>query len=241
MHVSRLRPTGLKRLLPALAATATAAALLTAAPVPADAATGGQGATAPTVTMSAATYHDNVLAGILGEVGGFLSGYEFAATDDAPLPDDWFRPADGPYAGNFTRFTPGGDTSTYVRLLGTGRVRGQDDYFMDFFNQPVLKEKGTSPTSSRDVDADYTETDGYSSGHRLTQHKEGDFEVCTAQTLTGLPSGSYPVRARVTGGGGQVAAYLDVKGYGGGDRRADLPQSGWPHWSAVQLTGVPVT
>ncbi|MFE4602874.1 hypothetical protein ACFRKE_18670 [Kitasatospora indigofera] len=144
MSDSRPRPPLLRRALAAAATAATAAALLT---VPA------QPAAATTATITKSAYYDKVLAGIIGEVGGFLTGYEFAAAGDAPLPDSWFEPANGPYAGNFTHFTPG-DTANYTRLLATGRVRGQDNYFMDFFNQLVLKDKGANPTDD-DIRAEY--------------------------------------------------------------------------------------
>lgn len=106
------------------------------------------------VTLAKSDYYDKTLAGIVGEIGGFLSGYEFAAPNDQPLPDSWFDPANGPYAGNFTYFTPPGNTADYVRYLAPGRVRGQDNYFMDFFNQRILQEKGIQP-SNADIRAEY--------------------------------------------------------------------------------------
>ncbi|MFD6415190.1 ADP-ribosylglycohydrolase family protein [Streptomyces sp. NPDC060194] len=144
----RPRPPLLRRLLASTGVAATVATLLT---VPAAA----PAAAADTVTLGKAAYYDKVLAGIIGEVGGFLSGYEFAAPNDAPHPDAWFEPANGPYAGNFTHFTPG-DPATYTRLLAPGRVRGQDNYFMGYFNQHVLEQRGTDP-SDEDIRAEYLE------------------------------------------------------------------------------------
>jgi hypothetical protein len=105
-------------------------------------------AQAATTSIAKSTYYDKTLAGIVGEVGGFLSGYEFSANNPDPFPDSWFDPANGPYAGNFAHFTPPGNTADYIRLLSPGRVRGQDNYFMDFFNQRILAEKGISATDA---------------------------------------------------------------------------------------------
>ena len=82
-----------------------------------------------TATLSKAVYADKTLAGIIGEVGGFLSGYEFSSAEPYALPDEWFEASNGPYAGSFKYWTPPGNTADYVRYLGVGRVRGQDNHF----------------------------------------------------------------------------------------------------------------
>ena len=50
------------------------------------------------LTISRDDDYDKTLAGILGQVSGFLSGYEFMTTD--PLPHEWFRLTYGPYSGD---------------------------------------------------------------------------------------------------------------------------------------------
>jgi hypothetical protein len=45
------------------------------------------GAQQGALTISAETYYDKTLAAILGQIGGFLSGYEFVTNE--PMPDEW--------------------------------------------------------------------------------------------------------------------------------------------------------
>ena len=100
---------------------------------------------ATTLRLAKATYRDKTLGYVVGQIGGFLSGYEFATGDANALPDAWFALADGPYAGNFNYFVPP-SPGTYSRLLAPGRVRGQDNYFMDFLNQAILRDGGLIPS-----------------------------------------------------------------------------------------------
>jgi len=104
-------------------------------------------------------YYDKTLAGILGHIAGFLSGYEFVTNVDGaprfPLPDSWFDLCNGPYAGNYTY---GGNPTYpgYNRLFGTGRIGSDDDYHIDFFNQHILDIHGPY-VSYQDIKDEWTE------------------------------------------------------------------------------------
>lgn len=95
-------------------------------------------------------------------------------------------------------------------------------------------------SNGTDADADYVETGGHSGTYRLTHYKASAYEVYTAQTLTGLTDGYYTISAWVVGSGGQTAAYMDAKDYGGPALQANLPQSGWPNWTLVTIPNVAV-
>jgi hypothetical protein len=123
---------------------------------------------ASTVTLAKATYYDKTLAGILGEVAGVLTGYEFVpdtnpdGTPMSPLPDNWFGMVNGPYSGLNTSCGPYpqpwcGNLSypNYVRLHGTGVVGSYDSYHIDFFNQLILHDRGVNP-SAKDIRDEWT-------------------------------------------------------------------------------------
>ncbi len=99
---------------------------------------------------------------------------------------------------------------------------------------------GAAGTSA---DADYTESGGFTGGHRLTQHKSTPYEVYTSQTITGLANGTYTLTAQATGGGGHTGAYLSAKGYGSSvpELTATIPATGWPNWQKVVIPGIAVT
>ena len=108
-------------------------------------------------TISKDEYYNKTLAGVLGQMAGFLSGYEFVWDGPDPrlgMPEEWFEFLNGPCAGNYTHFQPGAGSleqnhNRYDRLRlneATGRyeVYGDDDFHIDFFNQLILKEYGSS-------------------------------------------------------------------------------------------------
>jgi hypothetical protein len=90
-------------------------------------------------SLSKSAYYDKTLAGILGQVTGFLSGYEFVQRD--AMPDEWFRLTYGPYSGD----SPYWSNTTYPgydRLFSNGRVGSDDDYHLEFFTQHILDVHG---------------------------------------------------------------------------------------------------
>lgn len=108
-------------------------------------------AEAATVTISKATYLDKTLAGILGQVGGVVTGYEYkqptAMTDES-----CFRPAYGPYSGDAPAscWTPN-NYPGYDRVgapnFAANEVGSDDDYHIDFFNQHILAAHGPDTTA----------------------------------------------------------------------------------------------
>ncbi|MFF2371610.1 ADP-ribosylglycohydrolase family protein [Agromyces sp. NPDC058110] len=111
---------------------------------------GSSPALAATVTISKATYLDKTLAGILGQVGGVVTGYEFASPNPYPT-DVCFDPAKGPYSGDapLSCWTPNSYPG-YDRVgapnFASNEVGGDDDYHVDFFNQHILDEHGPDAT-----------------------------------------------------------------------------------------------
>jgi hypothetical protein len=99
-----------------------------------------------------------------------------------------------------------------------------------------------SPNGSHN-DADFTEGGGWGGTYRCTHYKASAYEVYTSQTITGLTNGSYVLRAWVVGGGGQEAAFMSAKNYGASvpELKANIPGNGWPNWSQVIISGIPVT
>ncbi|RSK33885.1 glycosyl hydrolase 53 family protein [Hymenobacter metallilatus] len=87
--------------------------------------------------------------------------------------------------------------------------------------------------------ADYTETNGQASTYRLTHWLAGAYQVSTYQLITGLPSGTYTLRAWVMNGGGQTACQLYAKNFGGTEKNLSLPVAAT--WTQVQIPGIQVT
>ena len=105
--------------------------------------------------ISKEDYYNKTLAGLLGQMAGFLSGYEFVWTAGGPhvgMPEEWYEFLNGPYAGNYTHYWPGSyaeGNNKYDRLkvnpeTGRNEVWSDDDYHIDIFNQTIIKEFGTS-------------------------------------------------------------------------------------------------
>ena len=91
-------------------------------------------------------YFNKTLAGLLGHMAGFLSGYEFVWTAGGPyigMPLEWYEFLNGPYAGNYAHYWPGlyaEGNNRYDRLkvnpeTGMNEVWSDDDYHIDIFNQ----------------------------------------------------------------------------------------------------------
>lgn len=116
--------------------------------------------------ISKAEYKNKTLGGLLGQMAGFLSGYEFVWDGPLPrlvLPESWFSFCYGPYAGNFDHYDPGGnppETNSYNRLKNTGlngekEIASDDDYHLDLFAQTIMDEYGFSSKAIADAWFDY--------------------------------------------------------------------------------------
>lgn len=110
------------------------------------------------------TYWNKTLGGLLGQFAGFLSGYEFASsTNPTGLPLGWFDFLNGPYAGNYSHFTPSA-TYKYDRLkvnpdTGLSEVWSDDDFHIDILNQYILKELGSSSYAIKETWKKYSVSD----------------------------------------------------------------------------------
>jgi hypothetical protein len=108
-------------------------------------------AQAATLTISKSSYLDKTLAGILGQVGGVVTGYEYKQTT-AMTDESCFRPAYGPYSGDAPAscWTPNGYPG-YDRVgapnFASNEVGSDDDYHIDFFNQHILAAHGADTTA----------------------------------------------------------------------------------------------
>ena len=113
--------------------------------------------------ISKEEYFNKTLGGLLGQFAGFLSGYEFVYRGAEPyvgMPKDWFEFLNGPYAGNFKYYTPGGLRDCYDRLLvnsstGKNEVWSDDDYHIDIFNQTIINELGYSSYAIKETWKNY--------------------------------------------------------------------------------------
>lgn len=128
-------------------------------------------------TIDKDTYRKKALGGILGQIAGFLSGYEFVWASGVPLVGlnfDWYEFLNGPYAGNFSHFhasTPGYDRHQYVD--GVWEVWSDDDFHIDFFNQLTMKEYGFTAKDLKDSWKDYRISDwggGYDAMSLINSH-----------------------------------------------------------------------
>lgn len=87
--------------------------------------------------------------------------------------------------------------------------------------------------------ADKTEAGGQASTYRLTHWLGSAYQVSTYQVKTGLPNGTYTLRAWVQSSGGQTTCQLYAKNFGGAEKNVNLPVTST--WAQVQITGIQVT
>lgn len=112
-------------------------------------------------------YLNKTLGGLLGQFVGFLSGYEFVFRGAEPyvgMPLEWFSFINGPYAGNFTHYTPSGFNDCYNRLVYNNEtnmyeVWSDDDYHIDIFNQLIIDEFGTNSYAIKEAWKKYVVSD----------------------------------------------------------------------------------
>jgi len=108
-------------------------------------------AAAATYTLTKAAYRDKTLAGILGQIGGVLTGYEYLSPNpvSAAMESTCFQVAGGPYSGDAPAacWTPNGYPG-YDRLgapnFASNEVGSDDDYHVDFLDELILDQYGPS-------------------------------------------------------------------------------------------------
>lgn len=112
-------------------------------------------------------YLNKTLGGLLGQFVGFLSGYEFVFRGAEPyvgMPLEWFSFINGPYAGNFTHYTPSGFNDCYNRLVYNNEINmyevwSDDDFHIDIFNQLIIDEFGTNSYAIKEAWKKYVVSD----------------------------------------------------------------------------------
>ena len=94
--------------------------------------------------LSKEEYLDKTTAGFLGQLAGFLSGYEFKTLPDGKrcrvgMPDNWFEYLKGPYAGNTAHMK---QTDKHIKNKDTGlyEVWFDDDFSVDVVNQYIIAD-----------------------------------------------------------------------------------------------------
>lgn len=96
---------------------------------------------------------------------------------------------------------------------------------------------GTAPNAA------YVETyrDGHTGPYHATHYRPAAYDVYTYQLLTGLPAGTYTLRAWLRNAGpGPAPGVLLAQGYGGPRRTAGRP-AGATDWVRVEIAGLAVT
>ncbi len=93
--------------------------------------------------LSKEAYLDKTTAAFLGQLAGFLSGYEFVTSGGdrcrVAMPDSWFEYLNGPYAGNYT-FKKQTDKLVKNTETGIYEVWFDDDFSVDVVNQYILAD-----------------------------------------------------------------------------------------------------
>jgi len=94
--------------------------------------------------LSKEEYLDKTTAGFLGQLAGFLSGFEFKTLPDGQrcrvgMPDDWFEYLKGPYSGN-TAHMKHADKHIKNKDTGLYEVWFDDDFSVDVVNQYILTD-----------------------------------------------------------------------------------------------------
>ncbi|MDQ2770010.1 MAG: arabinogalactan endo-1,4-beta-galactosidase, partial [Bacteroidota bacterium] len=108
------------------------------------------------------------------------------------------------------------------------------------FTGPTQTPPGWSTASTTgDADADFTQAPGFAGSYQLTQQKATAYAVRTYQLLTGLPNGSYTLRARAQSSGGQTQCQLYASNFGGTELATTLPTSA--AWVPVEVAGIVVS
>jgi hypothetical protein len=146
-----------------------------------------------------------------------------------------------PYTNDYAGSAPdlgayeyGGPERLSNWTAGVGSTIYEDGYPVPPVNlvaNPGFEENsGQSPqswtewTDNSSTDASYVEVGtAHGGNNKLTHSKASAYRVYTSQTINGLTNGSYTVKAWVRSSGGQTAATMLLKKYGGSDVSVSIP------------------
>ena len=95
-------------------------------------------------------------------------------------------------------------------------------------------------TAGPDAAADFTQSYGRTSLYQLAHQSTAPYQVRTYQLLSGLPNGTYTLRAWAQRSGNQPVCELYASGFGGpAERRTAVPAA--PDWVRVEVPGIVVS
>ena len=142
-----------------------------------------------------------------------------------------------------------GNTSLYfddVELVRQSTLLRNGSFEVDGASANALSGWQTTYGAGSPTDAAYRETypTAHAGQYHATHYQGRAYEAYTYQTARGLPAGRYSARVRVKTEGGQTAAYLRVRGYGGADRQVALPPTPGGlggRWQPIELTNIEVS
>lgn len=87
--------------------------------------------------------------------------------------------------------------------------------------------------------ANYTEAGGYSGSYKLSHWNSVAYQVSTHQIKTGLPNGTYTLKAWVRSGGGFKTSQMYVKNFGSSEKNTPIPTTST--WTQITITNIHVT
>lgn len=117
-----------------------------------------------------------------------------------------------------------------LALAGAATVAAGNAYAASTVTNPGFESNGASQTptgwsESGTVAGAKSEAGGHGGSYQLAHWASSAYTVETYQTLTGLTTGWYTLRAWVRSGGGQNSAYLGLRNCGGSTVTTPLPLS----------------
>lgn len=80
----------------------------------------------------------------------------------------------------------------------------------------------------------------FSGARAVNYYAASEFAFALSQKVADLPNGSYTLKARISGGGGDRSIRLFANGYGGEPLTADVFNTGWQKWNEATIAGIQV-
>jgi arabinogalactan endo-1,4-beta-galactosidase len=84
-------------------------------------------------------------------------------------------------------------------------------------------------------------SNAYSGDYSIHYWSDVSASFIVKQTITGLKNGSYTLRARTQGDGGERLLQIFAEGYGGDRRTADIVNTKWHEWKTPEIAELKVT
>ncbi|WP_051251438.1 glycosyl hydrolase 53 family protein [Paenibacillus harenae] len=107
------------------------------------------------------------------------------------------------------------------------------------FESESLTNWTISGAAAGKVDA--SAANAHSGGHVFNYWNGSAYAYKLTQTITGLPNGTYELKAWASGGGGEARLQLFAEDFGGDRLSADAVNTGWNAWKQYTVSGIKVT